>query len=94
MCLHHESTEKYVENMSYPVKEERTNKVKTKQNNEKGEVCRYCGNFHKSGQCPAYGKTFSACKIKNHFSSVCRSKASVKQIEDENMINLLFTKML
>lgn len=29
MCLHLESTEMYVENMSYPVKEEPTYKVKT-----------------------------------------------------------------
>lgn len=35
MCLHNESTEMYIENMSYPVKEESTYKVKTNQLNKK-----------------------------------------------------------
>lgn len=85
LCLNYESTEVYVENMSYPIKEEPTYKVKTKQNNEIGRVCRYCEIFHKRGtdNCPAYVKTCSASQNKNHFSSVCRIKASVKQFEDE-----------
>ena len=39
---------------------------------EKGE-CKRCGYFHEPKKCPAYGKICNLCKLKNHFSHMCRS---------------------
>ena len=43
--------------------------------------CRYCGYDypHKSGTCPATGKTCAFCKKKNHFEAVCLSKRRSKK---------------
>ena len=38
--------------------------------------CRYCGQSHRRGSCPAYGQTCNKCKKLNHFSKVCQSKVS------------------
>lgn len=38
--------------------------------------CKYCGKSHLRLQCPAYGKTCSACKRRNHFAKVCRNKTT------------------
>ncbi|XP_046851898.1 uncharacterized protein LOC124445237 [Xenia sp. Carnegie-2017] len=35
--------------------------------------CKYCGDIHQRGKCPAYGKTCSKCHKLNHFASVCLS---------------------
>ncbi|XP_046864316.1 uncharacterized protein K02A2.6-like [Xenia sp. Carnegie-2017] len=35
--------------------------------------CKYCGEIHQRGKCPAYGKTCSKCHKLNHFASVCLS---------------------
>ncbi|XP_060556789.1 uncharacterized protein K02A2.6-like [Ruditapes philippinarum] len=42
----------------------------------KESICRYCGYEypHKSGKCPASGKTCTFCSKKNHFEAVCLSK--------------------
>lgn len=40
---------------------------------EKGE-CKRCGYFHEPKKCPAYGKICNLCKLKNHFSRMCRSQ--------------------
>ncbi|XP_046856095.1 uncharacterized protein K02A2.6-like [Xenia sp. Carnegie-2017] len=32
--------------------------------------CKYCGDIHQRGKCPAYGKTCSKCHKLNHFASV------------------------
>ena len=37
-------------------------------------LCKYCGLQHMRGKCPAFGKVCSACKKRNHFAKVCRSK--------------------
>lgn len=82
MFLHHESPKKYVEYMSFPEKEETTYKVKTRQNKERGQVCRYCRRFQTrcdNNYCPSDGKTSSACQKKIHQR---RNKTSVKQLED------------
>ena len=34
--------------------------------------CDFCGYDHERARCPAYGKTCSKCKGKNHFASVCK----------------------
>src|SRR5690606_25373292 len=31
--------------------------------------CRFCGGSHAKRRCPAYGKTCSSCKKKNHFAN-------------------------
>ncbi|UYV78715.1 K02A2.6-like [Cordylochernes scorpioides] len=38
------------------------------------EPCKWCGQRHKYGKCPAYGKKCKACGKTNHFSVVCRTK--------------------
>lgn len=40
---------------------------------KKGE-CKRCGYFHEPKKCPAYGKICNLCKLKNHFSRMCRSQ--------------------
>ena len=71
----------------------RTNELATKQRQkmEKTEIdnyirakqrpsnsCQYCGGVHVRGNCPAYGKTCTACKKKNHLVSVCKTKRMTK----------------
>ena len=47
----------------------------------KQSPCRYCGGFHQPRQCPAYGKTCSACYKKNHLAKVCLQAArQTKQV--------------
>ena len=41
--------------------------------------CKYCGDTHPKGKCPAYGKTCAKCQKKNHFTKVCQS--TIKQSE-------------
>ena len=36
-------------------------------------TCKYCGDTHAAGNCPAYGKTCSKCSKKNHLAKVCQS---------------------
>ncbi|UYV77846.1 K02A2.6-like [Cordylochernes scorpioides] len=38
------------------------------------EPCKWCGQQHKYGKCPAYGKKCNACGKTNHFAVVCRTK--------------------
>ncbi|UYV67845.1 hypothetical protein LAZ67_5002210, partial [Cordylochernes scorpioides] len=38
------------------------------------EPCKWCGQRHKYGKCPAYGKKCNACGKTNHFLVVCRTK--------------------
>ncbi|UYV65022.1 hypothetical protein LAZ67_3002850, partial [Cordylochernes scorpioides] len=38
------------------------------------EPCKWCGQRHNYGKCPAYGKKCNACGKTNHFSVVCRTK--------------------
>ena len=40
--------------------------------------CQYCGGVHARGNCPAYGKTCTACKKKSHLASVCKTKRMTK----------------
>lgn len=58
----------------------------TNRHTSKMETCDYCGKqgHGKNGppqtrkkDCPAYGKTCSACKRLNHFATVCRSKDKI-----------------
>jgi len=34
--------------------------------------CRYCGDSHARGKCPAYGKFCANCRGRNHFAAVCQ----------------------
>ena len=47
--------------------------------------CKYCGDTHAAGNCPAYGKTCSKCKKKNHLAEVCQftSKQDSKKSKPE-----------
>ncbi|UYV64396.1 hypothetical protein LAZ67_3000523 [Cordylochernes scorpioides] len=38
------------------------------------EPCKWCGQRHNYGKCPAYGKKCNACGKTNHFAVVCRTK--------------------
>ena len=39
-------------------------------------VCRYCGETHRKGECPAYGRKCNRCGRANHFARVCQQRAS------------------
>ena len=43
-----------------------------------GKQCGKCGFRHQPRKCPAYGKVCSACKGRNHFWRVCKSKSKSK----------------
>ena len=43
-----------------------------------GKQCSKCGFRHPPRKCPAYGKVCSACKGRNHFWKVCKSKGKSK----------------
>ena len=38
--------------------------------------CKYCGQSHNRGNCPAFGKECLKCGKKNHFKSVCKANGS------------------
>ena len=40
--------------------------------------CKYCGENHDKGSCPAFGKECSKYGKKNHFKAVCKSGSSDK----------------
>jgi hypothetical protein len=42
--------------------------------------CKKCGRTHKKANCPAYGKTCSKCKEKNHFAVGCKKK-NIRELE-------------
>lgn len=67
MCRRHETTDKFVKEMS--VKPEEAAFQALFVNNE--WTCRFCGKTHSKGvtNCPAFGKVFMTCKKKNHFRS-------------------------
>ncbi|GBM63219.1 Uncharacterized protein K02A2.6 [Araneus ventricosus] len=52
-----------------------------------------CGRNHKKGDCPAYGKTCSKCKEKNHFAVGCRKK-NIQELEYKNNNSELFIESL
>ena len=51
--------------------------------------CKFCGTSHVWGRdkCPAYGKTCSNCKGKNHFKKVCKKKDSFS----DNVRNIILS---
>ena len=52
-----------------------SNQGSNKNNNRQTVTsCAYCGESHKRGQCPAYGKECNFCKKLNHYSKVCFSR--------------------
>ena len=65
--------------------------------------CTYCGQKHRNGDCPAYGKMCNACGKPNHFESQCRSKgrppptaaAAAETTPDEDeLVNRLAEKLM
>ena len=42
---------------------------------------RYCGKKHPPRRCPAFGKTCSTCKRRNHYAAVCFSSRYRRQEE-------------
>lgn len=64
-----------------------------KKNNQMGQSgvpkktinsCTKCGRSHEINKCPAFGRECNFCKIKNHFSNMCRKK---KQSNKNNKVN-------
>lgn len=78
ICRSAEATSTQLKNMSGRIPEENIKKITE---SRKGK-CRFCGNTHifKKEMCPAWGKTCSNCKGRNHNESVCKKKKQVKQI--------------
>ncbi|XP_042147420.1 uncharacterized protein LOC121836559 [Ixodes scapularis] len=58
--------------------------VKTvKQQQKDKSRCRFCNQAHAPRQCPAYRKTCSKCRKKNHFAVCCKTKQSgVHDVEE------------
>ncbi|PAA81730.1 hypothetical protein BOX15_Mlig033926g4 [Macrostomum lignano] len=55
-------------------------------NRSAGKPCKFCGQKHPSGRCPAWGKTCAKCGRRNHFAAVCKSSSqnkSAHEIETE-----------
>ncbi|UYV63270.1 K02A2.6-like, partial [Cordylochernes scorpioides] len=46
------------------------------------EPCKWCGQRHKYGKCPAYGKKCNACGKTNYFSVVCRTKRIINLLAE------------
>jgi hypothetical protein len=47
--------------------------------------CKFCGQSHLSGKCPAYGKICTKCSKRNHFARVCQSSAaSAHHVADDS----------
>lgn len=51
---------------------------------EKTFYCKRCGNKHKSRSCPAFNKTCTKCKKKNHFAVMCKTKLVQTNIIDNS----------
>lgn len=72
------------------IKVTKTKKPSSKQfetEKEKAE-CKRCGYTHDPKKCPAYGKICNQCKLKNHFSRMCRSqKQHVKPWKTERKVH-------
>ena len=86
ICLQHESTDKFVHDMTAGISEETALRVNTKYNTRNNKLCQYCGKLHAKRNCPAFGKFCNICKKKNHFSNVCKSKENIRQIENEDEV--------
>ncbi|KAE8291509.1 Retrovirus-related Pol polyprotein from transposon 17.6 Protease [Larimichthys crocea] len=62
--------------------------------------CKRCGNQHAPKQCPAFGKTCSKCKGKNHFAKQCFSKGKqsgsdrVHTVEETELADSFFVGMV
>ena len=58
---------------------------KVKSGNESNIIndCKYCSFTHQKGRCPAYNKICNKCGNKGHFASRCYSKRVVKEILQE-----------
>lgn len=53
-------------NIPYEISE-----VRNSYDNRAGN-CKYCGQTHVFGKCPAYGKRYTACNKLHHYARVCR----------------------
>ena len=45
-------------------------------NSRPTRACKYYGDTHAAGNCPAYGKTCAKCNKKNHLAKVCQSTSN------------------
>ena len=53
----------------------KTSRPKHEHDKKHSGRCKYCGDSHKKGQCPAYGHRCTYCSKEHHFESVCLTKA-------------------
>ncbi|MFK7810270.1 MAG: reverse transcriptase domain-containing protein, partial [Saprospiraceae bacterium] len=58
------------------------------QSNDDAYDCKKCGRRHKRRSCPAFGKNCFTCNGKGHFSSQCRKKQSVNNVDDNETQNV------
>ncbi|XP_030596890.1 uncharacterized protein K02A2.6-like isoform X2 [Archocentrus centrarchus] len=63
--------------------------------------CKRCGSKHMPKQCPAYGKTCSLCRRKNHYTRQCFSKSekekksrSINTVEDTDLSETFFVGLV
>ena len=61
------------------------------QHREQFEIknCHFCGDSHKKGRCPAFGKDCAKCGKKNHAAKVCRSTTAGGKVDSiEEIVNI------
>lgn len=95
ICQAHEQTASHIEEMQPSKTRSMSQKIDRVTTNSKRKLtkkgkapieCRYCGfkhDFDDKKKCPAWGKSCSRCKGKNHFKAKCRSKINAVQVDDE-----------
>ena len=66
-----------------PIHAVKTKRTPRPTSSSSSKTCKYCGQTHERGKCPAYGKTCAICKKSNHFAKVCRSKAAGNSTNDK-----------
>ena len=57
---------------------------KKEDSSPKKEDCMFCGTKHQRRKCPAFGHKCEKCHRMHHFGSVCFTKKSVKQVDEQD----------
>ncbi len=81
ICRSSESTALHLQKMERTDEAVHQLKTKTKSHGSQHQKrnCKYCGDNHPRGKCPAYGQECSNCQKRNHFAKVCKAAAAANQ---------------